>query len=162
MELVDQAQDLLARLSAVPGQIAKLTAGWSERDLRTVPAGDEWSAAQILAHLRASDDILAYRAYAMLTRDDTPLLPVFDERRWAEVAGYEQMDFQSSLQAFSLRRAELVNMLRRIPLNDWERTAIREQIGPVTLLGGMTALVEHEEEHCLQLESIRRMRAAKR
>jgi hypothetical protein len=39
---------------------------------------------------------------------DQPPLAAYDDRRWVELAGYAQVDFQTSLQAFSLRRAELV------------------------------------------------------
>lgn len=158
MEPPDQVSSLLSRLLAVPEQIASMTEGWSEEDLGVTPSGEEWSAAQILAHLRASDDILAYRAYAILARDDVPQLPVFDERRWAQVTGYESMDFLASLMVFTVRRAELIRILRRITPDDWQRTGTREGIGPVSILEGMTRLVEHEEEHCAQLETIRRMR----
>jgi hypothetical protein len=144
--------DLIARLSASPARIAEATAGWSEGQLRAAPHG-EWSAAAILAHLRATDDILAFRAYMILVRDGAPLAS-FDERRWAEMAGYIKADFHISLEAFRLRRAELVAMLRRAGPDDWQRSGLHEERGPITLLAIISDVVEHEEEHCLQLEAI--------
>jgi hypothetical protein len=44
-------------------------------------------------------------------------------------------------------------MLSELPPEAWERTGEREGRGPVTLLEVMVTLVEHEEEHCLQLEA---------
>jgi hypothetical protein len=148
-----QTSDLIDSLSAIPMRIVQATAGWSEAQLCTAPAGDDWSAAAILAHMRASDDILAYRAYMILVRDGAPLAS-FDERRWAEVAGYTQADFHTSLEVFSLRRAELVAMLRRAGPDDWQRSGAHEERGPITLLGIITHIVEHEEEHCAQMEAI--------
>jgi DinB superfamily len=157
--MTDHIQNLLSRLSDGPARIARAIAWSSAQALREAPSGEDWSAVQILAHVRASDDILAYRAYALLVRDDGPLLPVFDERKWAEVVGYADVDFLTSLQTFTLRRAELVNMLRRAAPDNWNRSGIRESLGPISLLDVVTTLVEHEEEHCLQLEASRHLRS---
>jgi hypothetical protein len=149
---VSQTQNLLDRLATIPARIARAVAGRSEAELQAQPAGDEWSAAAIFAHLRASDDILTPRLYAILVRDNPPL-PAYDDRRWAEVAGYAQADFQTSLSLFTLRRAELVAMLRRIAPADWQRAGHHETHGPISILQIVTHLVEHEEEHCTQLEA---------
>ncbi len=144
--------DLLARLAGIPARVAAAVAGWSEARLRA-PSGDGWSAAEIFAHMRASDDILAARVPMLLTRDFAPLA-AYDERRWAEAAGYARADFQPSLQAYALRRAELVNMLRRAAPEDWQRTGIHEVRGPLSLLDVVAGLLAHEEEHCAQLEQL--------
>jgi hypothetical protein len=147
-------EELLNRLSSTPDRIAHAVSGWSESVLRTTPSASDWSAAAILAHLRASDAIITYRLYAILVRDNPPM-PAFDERRWAEVAGYTQADFAASLRLFALRRAELITMLRGLAPDDWQRTGTHEVNGAFTLLAAVTHLVEHEEEHCLQLEALR-------
>ena len=154
MMTVDQTHNLLDRLASIPARVARAVAGWSEADLHTSSATDEWSAAAILAHLRASDDIITPRIYAMLVRDNPPLA-AYDDRRWAEVARYEQADFQTSLDLFTFRRAELVTMLRRVPPADWQRAGLHETHGLISILQVVTHLVEHEEEHCTQLEAIR-------
>jgi hypothetical protein len=87
----------------------------------------------------------------ILVRDQPPLA-AYDDRRWAEVAGYAQADFQTSLQAFTLRRAELVSILRSIAPEEWQRIGVHEAHGPVSLLDVITTLVEHEE-HCTQLKA---------
>jgi hypothetical protein len=149
---MDLNADLIARLSAIPARIAQTVSGWSGAQLRATPADSAWSAAEILAHLRATDDILAFRAFMILARDSPPM-PSFDERRWAEVAGYAQADFHASLEAFRLRRAELTAMLSRAAIDDWERTGTHEERGAITLLDVIESVVEHEEEHCEQLEA---------
>lgn len=154
METAAQIDDLLARLAGIPGRVASAVAGWSESQLRAPSASGEWSAAAIFAHMRAADDIVAPRAFMILTRDQAPLA-AYDERRWAEVVGYAQADFQTSLQAFTLRRAELVGVLRRAVSEDWQRTGIHEVRGSLSLLEVVAGLVEHEEEHCAQLAALR-------
>ena len=151
MNSSDEISDLLNRLAAVPARIGRAVARLSDTDKHLASSNGEWSAAQILAHLRASDDILAHRLYAILARDN-PLLPAYDERRWAEIAGYPQVDIELSLNVFTLRRAELVRMFRQVAVEDWQRLGNHEIKGAVSLFQVATALLEHEEEHCVQLE----------
>ena len=46
--------------------------------------------AQVLAHVRASHDILEHRLYAILARDE-PHLNAYDDTRWAQVARYDTL-----------------------------------------------------------------------
>lgn len=152
MKPYNLVENLLRRLSDVPMRIARAVAQLSEADKQMALSSREWSAAEILAHLRAADDIVAYRLHAILVRDNPPL-PAYDERRWAETAGYVQADFESSLKTYTLRRIELVKMLRGVPMDDWKRCGDHEAKGTMSLLDVATSLVEHEEEHCRQLET---------
>ncbi len=155
MDTANRVRELLSRLSAVPPRISGAVAGWTETQLRAKPAISEWSAAEVFAHLRASDDILAHRVHAILVRDNPPL-PAFDERRWAEVAGYAAADFRTSFEAFALRRAELVKMLHRAALDNWQRVGAHAERGSISVLDVVTWVVEHEDEHCAQLEALSR------
>ena len=154
MNALNQVDDLLNRLADVPRRIRNAVAGLSDTQKYSPPSNHEWSAAQILAHLRASEDILAHRLYAILTRDN-PALPAYDERRWAEIARYPQADFELSLKILALRRRELVTMLRQVAIEGWGRLGIHEVQGAVSLFQVATSLLEHEEAHCVQLEGLR-------
>lgn len=145
--------DLVRRLSSVPRRITGVIEGLSPTELHAAPAR-EWSIVEVLAHLRASDDILAYRIYCMLARDE-PRLPAYDERRWAEVAGYTQTaDPRGLLNVYIGRRAELIHLLRRISPAEWQRAGIHEDHGRITIADVATYLVKHEEEHCEQIDRL--------
>lgn len=149
----DSFGDLIERLWDVPSRIAKAFGHRPPSRLDIRPADGGWSVGEILAHLRASDDILAARAYMILARDNPPL-PAFDERRWAEVSGYGQLEILDSLQTYTLRREELVRMLRELPAEAWSRTGQHEQRGEVTLHDMLKVLADHEAEHCVQIEAL--------
>jgi hypothetical protein len=149
----EEFRALVERAAAMPARLAAALGERAASAHATTPEVEEWSPAEILAHLRASDDILAIRAYMLLAREEPPL-PVFDERRWAEVAGYARLPIADSLAVYGGRRAELVAMLRAVPPDAWARAGIREGFGRLTLLELLGALVEHEEEHCAQLEAL--------
>ena len=154
MDSTAQRDDLLDRLAGIPERVAVVVAGRSERQGRTPASDDGWSVAEIVAHMRAADDIWTPRILMTLTRDHAPLA-AYDERRWAEVLGYAQTDVQLSLRSFTLRRAELVTALRRATSEDWKRVGIHEVRGALSLAELVSGLLEHEEEHCEQLEALR-------
>jgi hypothetical protein len=155
---VREIRELLTRLAETPARLRAALAGRGTADVTARPAAggpdDEasWSALEVLAHLRASDDILAPRLIAMLVREEPPL-PAFDERRWTRVMGYADADPHQLLTAFVAKRAELLAVLRRLKPRDWQRTATHEARGRITLLVTARHLADHETEHCLQLEA---------
>jgi hypothetical protein len=146
-------ESLVERLAETPGRLATAAEGLTPERLATPPAADEWSALAVLAHMRASDDILSPRLVMMLVRDE-PTMPAFDERRWGEVMAYEQSDYQELLAGLTFRRAELVRVLRRLKPADWNRTGQHEARGTITLFDTLRHLVEHEDEHLLQIEAL--------
>src|SRR6187551_3992279 len=88
---------------------------WSARD------SEGWSAHDVIAHMRASDDILIPRVYQLLARDHPPL-PAFDERRCAEIAGYTDVPPEAHFARIAIRWFELVQLLRGLPDDAWQRT----------------------------------------
>ena len=139
----------LASLETAPHRIAAATAGIDEAKLRT-PDGRNWSVVDILAHLRACDELWTHSIYAMLT-EDNPVLPLIDERRWTKVTGYRLLDFKSSFQAFTLKRTELLRVLHALPDDSWARTAVIE--GRTHSVFSQTRrMALHEVEHCEQIE----------
>lgn len=149
----DVIDALLSRCAAIPARVAQVVEDRDAEVLHARPLPDDWSLVEVFAHMRAVDDIFTPRIYAILVRDSVALV-AYDERRWAEVAHYEQLELQTSLRLFTLRRAELVNTLRSLALEDWQRIGIHEEWGPMTLLAILTFFLEHEEEHCAQIVTI--------
>lgn len=146
-------QSLISRLAAIPTLIAQATEALSETGIHAHPEQGEWSISDVFAHMRAVDDLWIPRIYGIIVRDQ-PILTAFDERRWAELVGYTSADFRSSLSLYTLRRAELVQVLRRLELDDWERIGLHEEYGSISLFDLMAGWVKHEEEHYAQLAAV--------
>ena len=144
---------LINQLEDIPNRIARTVVGWTEDELHARPNDGEWSAADVLAHLRSADDILTPRIYMMLVRDN-PTLLAYEEREWAAVLRYAEADFHTSLQTYTLRRAELINTLRHLEPEQWERKGVHEHKGELTVLTLVSDMIDHEEEHCRQIEAL--------
>ncbi len=139
----------LAVLADTPLRIAACTTHLAEQQLHAKPNARDWSISEVLAHLRACEEVWTHSIYAMLTESELEL-PLLDERRWAKAARYAEREFAAALQIFTLRRQELIAVLKALPLADWSRSV---NIGgrTHTVFSQVRRMALHEAEHCAQL-----------
>jgi DinB superfamily len=110
---------LMALLEATAPRIAELTSSLKPAQLH-LPSDGEWSANDVLAHLRACADVwggcmISIMGGATALRAVNPLT-------WIERTDYRALDFTRSLRSFAIQRAELLDALRPAPHADWLRT----------------------------------------
>lgn len=145
--------EMIEALAATPGWLRQAVAAVLPNLAARAPAPNEWSAADLFAHLRASDAILAPRVYQLLTRPGAPIAG-YDERIWARVTGRAKLPILTQLTTFEAQRAELVGVLRTLTPKEWQIGGVHETRGQLTVLDIATDLARHELEHRAQLERI--------
>jgi hypothetical protein len=143
--------ELLKRLESAPARFGAALARFEDADSVFDGSAQDWTPTQVLAHVRASNDILEPRIMQVLVRDEPPL-PVFDERRWCEVAGYELVPVTELLGVMRARRRELVRILHDLGPDEWERAGLHEKNGRITVLDIARHLADHDDEHIRQIE----------
>lgn len=149
---------MLSMLAAAPPRIAAATAGLTATQLRTAPNSDEWSANEVLAHLRACADMWGGSIAAMIA-EDRPTLRAVNPRTWIKQTNYLDLEFRLSLRAFTTQRAELMALLEPLPPEGWARAATVTGAGAVlerTVLSYAQWLAVHERPHLKQIERISR------
>ncbi len=149
-------EQTLTILAATPARIADLTAGLSAARLRRRPKPDEWSANEVLAHLRACADVWGGCIHTILV-EDRPVLRAVNPRSWIEGTDYPELEFQASLRAFTRQRAKLLAVLEPLPREDWSRSATVTGAGkPLewTVLSYAQRLARHERTHIQQIASL--------
>jgi hypothetical protein len=151
--MADEITEILDRLDASAKQLAWTMMDLDPDEMTVAPDDGEWSAIEILAHVKACDDIMTGRIATILTHPK-PLLQNFDERAWAIVAGYADAPVDQTLMALQRHRGEMLWQLRRLPPEAWARTAQHETRGPLSLLDLVRSFTEHEEEHIAQLDDL--------
>lgn len=151
MATEEEIDEVLSRLVSAPARFASALSRLEDADSVDSTRPGEWSPAEILAHVRAAHDIQEPRIFYMLVRDSPPLV-AYDDRRWAEIARYTAVPIIESLEVIRLRRKELVNALRGISAEDWERTGTHEISGPTTVFNLAKHIADHDDEHCAQIE----------
>ncbi len=145
----------LSTIAETPPQIESAVIGLGEERLHFKADGRSWSPSDLLAHLRSCADLWTHSIYAMLAANE-PVFSDVDERKWAKVTKYAELPFRDSLQAFSYQRETLVRVLKGLPFESWERSALifgRRH----TVFTQTRRLAKHEADHMEQLRSSLRL-----
>ena len=144
---------VLDQLRTTPVRLRELTAGVPPQTLRTSPAPDEWSANEVLAHLRACSDRWGDCA-TRIVEEDHPRLRATNPRIWITKTDYPELEFAPSLRAFVRQRKALLAVLDRLEPDEWLRTGTLVGAGkPVDLTAHSYAerLARHERPHVKQI-----------
>jgi len=151
-------EEVLSLLAETPTRIAALTDGLTTAQVRTAPGPDEWSANDVLAHLRSCADM--WDGYMMtILAEDRPTIRVVNPRAWIKQTDYLELEFSPSLRAFTTQRAALLAILEPLPQEGWARTATVTGAGsPLqkTVLDYAERMALHERPHVKQIERIAR------
>jgi hypothetical protein len=151
-------EEALSLLAQTPARIATLTDGLAPARLRTAPSANEWSANDVLAHLRSCADM--WGGYMMtILAEDKPTIRAINPRTWIEQTDYLELEFAPSLHAFTTQRAALLAILEPLPPEGWARTATVTGAGsPLqkTVLDYAERMAHHERPHVKQVERIAR------
>jgi hypothetical protein len=147
-------EQILALLAVAPPRIVARTAGLADDRLRAAPGPGEWSANEVLAHMRACADVWG-GCIATILEQDLPVLRAVNPRTWIKKTDYLEQEFAPSLQAFTRQRAGLLAVLEALPPEAWQRAATVRGAGkPLvrTVHAYAQWLATHERPHVRQIE----------
>jgi hypothetical protein len=149
------ADTILRELAITPVRLKNLAVGVMPSLLERPPAADEWSAGQVLAHLRACADVWGERYMLPILQQDMPTIKAINPRTWILSTDYLQLDYQTSLLAFTEQRRRLLATLSALKPEDWQRGNTLIGAGkPLqqTLHLHADRMVRHERTHLKQIE----------
>jgi hypothetical protein len=149
-------EQVLTQLAETAPRIAERTAGLTPAQLQVSSSHDEWSANDVLAHLRACADIWG-NCIVVTINEDAPMLRAVNPRTWIKKTDYLELEFRPSLRAFARQRAVLLAILEPLPHEGWSRAATVTGAGRVlerTVLFYAQWLARHERPHVKQIERI--------
>ena len=146
-------EQILTILMETPSRIAALTAGLAPAQLHTPPNPDEWSANDVLAHLRSCADVWG-ECIATIIAQDNPTIRAVNPRTWIKSTNYPEQEFQPSLHAFAAQRTDLLAVLEPLAPEAWSRTATVTGAGkPLvrTVHAYAQWMATHERPHVKQI-----------
>ncbi|HJS19907.1 MAG TPA: DinB family protein [Anaerolineales bacterium] len=148
-------EKVLTILKETPPRLAKITAGLAPAQLHDVPSVGEWSVNEVLAHLRACNEVWGGYYIMTILAQDHPTIKAVNPRTWIKKTDYLEQEFQLSLRAFTKQRQRLLAVLEPLPPKDWARTNTLIGAGkPLqqTLISHANGLARHERAHLRQIE----------
>ena len=144
---------LLALLDAAPQRIAVAAASAPAASLTMRTGTEPWSVNDVLAHLRACQDVRGKLVNEMLTRDH-PEIRYVSPRTYIRKTDYPDRPFHESLAAFAADREAFVQLLRGLARDEWLRSADLKGRRTESVLDCAEYLVAHEAPHLEQIEAL--------
>lgn len=147
-------EEALALLRENASRLAALVDGQPSERLHAPPQPGEWSANDVLAHIRACSDVWGGNI-AKILADEHPTFAGTNPRTWMKQTDYPVWQFEKAFRAFAAQREELLHTLHGLTPVDWERTATVTAYGQPnerTLRSYASQLAKHERTHVRQVE----------
>ena len=139
----------------MPAKLKKASKGASERALATPPAKGEWSATELIAHLRACADVWSKSIDRMLDEDE-PTIRYVSPRGVMKKPEYWDEPFTSAFKTYTDGRKALVDTLRSLSAAQWKRGAAIKGRSRAheTVLDYARNIASHEAAHLEQFEAL--------
>ena len=163
-------EERLSRLGRTPGELERAIAGRSEAELGRRPDATNWSATEIVCHLRDVEELFQIRFHTIVALDEPRILVLgatpgdlapwriggsiphpLDPDRWAEERQYLRQDAAAALAALRRRRTGVLTLLGSLSPPDWQRGGIHLSRGRLTLADWVAGLAAHDDNHLAQL-----------
>lgn len=145
----DGAQSVADLLAAYERGVADLRAavvGMTENELRHRPVPGKWSTLEVVCHVSDCEQFFADRMKRTLAMD-RPLLVGADGWRYPEPVCYHLRHLAEELELVALTRRQMARILRHVPPEAWDRTAVHTETGLVTLRQLLLHAVNHLAHH---------------
>jgi DinB superfamily len=149
-------EQVLSVLDQAPQQIGALTAGLTPAQLLATPSREEWSANEVLAHLRACADVWGGCIMKIVSHEADTLRAV-NPRTWIKQTDYLGQAFRPSLRAFRLQRTTLMGALEPLTAEVWAHSVTVTGAGKAierTALDYGQRMARHERSHIRQIQHI--------
>ncbi len=142
-----ELETLLLTLESTPLLMSRAAHGLSAEEARRRPAAGGFSLVENVWHLADLErEGFGVRIRRILSEDE-PTLSNFDGDRFARERAYQTRDLASGLQAFSDCRRRNVETLRSVTPADWNRPAVQDGVGLISLADLPRKMAEHDRSH---------------
>jgi len=141
----------LARMERTVNDYAAVVNNVSDAQLTKRPDPKNWSAKEVVCHVRDIEESFMMRFLSIMAMDDPKFLPV-EPDRWAVERQYQRNDVQEALAALRTRREETLRFLRGLKPEQWERGGIHATRGRMTIKDFVELMAWHDDNHLDQLK----------
>ncbi len=154
LPIVNSPEGLLSTLASTPGAIQSMLSSLQRTDYDTQPGSADWNLTQILCHLRDVEiEVNQPRIHEVLNTDN-PFLKAENTDAWAEIRTYTDQNGLLAQEDFLQARIQTLQILRKLPIDHWQRTARHTLFGRTDLQELIRFVAEHDQIHLRQIFTV--------
>ena len=140
-------------LERAPAIVVPLILETPAASLKRRPAPGKWSIHEHACHLAEVDALMSGRLTRMLA-EDHPEIRSYDPGRDDPADRLLQIDLTEALERFVGDRSRLVDRLRALSDDDWERTARHDEYNSYSVFTMFRHLTLHDFFHAYRIEAL--------
>ena len=144
---------LILALESSPGVIIPMIREVPPQILKRRPSPAKWSAYEHAIHLLQTDaPFLARLEMILSTRD--PYIEAIENSPEDEAGAMLEIDLNESLDRYRRERATLVDRLKRLTPEEWQKTAVHEAFDHYSVFIMFRHVLNHEMLHAYRIEEL--------
>ena len=144
---------LIAALGTAPGVIIPLIREVPPHILKRRPSPGTWSAYENAIHLSQSDVSFRARLDLILSTPE-PFIKSIENSPEDEAGAMLDIDLDESLDRYVRERASLVERLKKLSPDEWQKTAVHEAFDHYSVFIMFRHLFVHEMLHAYRIEQL--------
>ena len=144
---------LISALKTAPGVIIPLIQEVSPQILKRRPSPAKWSAYEHACHLSQSDAPFLARLNMILSTPE-PYIKSIENSPEDEAGALLDIDLDESLKRYAAERAALVERLKKLSPDEWQKTAVHEAFDHYSVFIMFRHLLNHEMLHAYRIEEL--------
>lgn len=152
---LEEFQSLVGALEETPRLIRQLADDLGGNEVTWKPSQEKWSVLEHVCHLKDIEEEGYTARIEKLLRETQPFLADIDGDKLARERSYNSQDFDATLRAFALTRAENARAIKDLTLDQLNRSGIFENTGPVTLGSLLLMMRDHDGGHLQDISDLR-------
>ena len=144
-------EEQMARMDRTGAEFRAAIEGVPDHLLAKRPDDKNWSALEVLCHVRDTEESFMARFQIIMAMDEPKFMPA-EPDRWASDRQYLRNDPREALEAFAVRREESMRFLRALRPEHMERGGLHPTRGRMTIADFVGLIAGHDDNHLEQLK----------
>jgi hypothetical protein len=144
---------LISALENAPGVIVPLIREVPPQILKRRPSPAKWSAYEHACHLSQSDASFVARLDLILSTPE-PFIETIHNSPEDEAGAMLDIDLEVSLERYAAERVALVERLKKLSPDEWQKTAVHEAFDHYSVFIMFRHLLNHEMLHAYRIEEL--------
>lgn len=148
-----EGQDPIEVQSTTNEKLSRLIEGAPDARLRQRPGPDQWSVAEVLAHLSDVEIVLGWRMRSILGNPGIPI-QAFDQNAWVVAGHYDKRDPRKSIELHGALRKANLELLESLTPEQWKQYGQHSERGQESIEHIVRLMAGHDINHIKQIERI--------
>jgi hypothetical protein len=144
---------LISALETAPGVIIPLIREVPLQILKRRPSTNKWSAYEHAVHLSQTDAPFRARLDLILSTPE-PFIKAIENSAEDEAGAMLEIDLEESLDRYVRERASLVERLKKLSPDEWQKTAVHEAFDHYSVFIMFRHVLNHEMLHAYRIEEL--------